>query len=459
MPRSPRSLRSLYLRSMLQVLLPVLIIGATLSYWFASRNIYNTYDLDLLDDANDLLSQVQIHSTGHMELDLPLAAREMLLTNNEENVIYAVWDDQGKLLSGNPNFFAYAAQQKFAPSNEATQFKTVIFDQHHYRMVIKQQTLQGHTLSVAVAQTTTAIDNLLLDVLVGFILFSVTLIFVSVLGIFSGVRQGLVPVARLRDAIAARTPGDFNTLPESSAPEELQPIIHGINELLLNLEKSVLDHRRFVADAAHQLRTPLAVLTSKLETALQAPNHINLHLIEQLLEMTQRTSHLASQLLSLSRLENAHQMEAHFKTVDLANVLRDAAAQFVITAEQQNITLHFDLTATKVIGDQLLLEEVFSNLLDNAFRYSGRGSTVQVSTRSRGNTVDIICCDNGTGVTDEQLSHLGEPFFRAAPQDGRGCGLGLAIVGEIMHLHHGNIHYSHSPQGHGLCITLNLPAA
>jgi two-component system sensor histidine kinase TctE len=451
-----RSLRYLYLKGMLQVLLPTLVIGITVSYLYASHSVRDIYDLDLLDDANDLFNQVEVHQSGNLSLDLPLAARQMLLANNEESVVYAVWDSGGHLMSGSQQLSKLAGEM---PHHSIQQYDTVLFSGHNYRMIWRQEAIDQHPFFIAVAETSTAIDKLLLRVIAGFIFLGALLILIAVLGILVGVRQSLVPIDALRAAIARRSPNDFSHFPEATAPEELQPIIHGINELLQKLEKSVLVHRRFVADAAHQLRTPLAVLTSKLETALVIPENRNNPLLLQLLTVTQRTSHLAHQLLSLSRIENAGIMDANLKPIDLEDVVREIAAGFVIPAEHRHIQLDFELESCMVRGDRLLLQEVVSNLLDNAFRYSGEDSHVQVTLHGVSGFAELCIADNGVGVSLDELQKLGQPFFRAHATDSEGCGLGLAIVNEIIQVHKGQVRYTTTEGGQGLSVLISLPIA
>jgi len=449
-----KSLRYLYLKGMLRVLLPTLLVGTALSYFYASKSIRDVYDLDLLDDANDLLHQVQVHDSGDLILDLPLAARQMLLANNEENVVYAVWDDNGNLLSGSKSLFDFSNELTL---NGKLHFETVNYSGRSFRMIWKKEALGKHSLFIVVAQTTSEINQLLFRVLVGFIFLGVLLTLVAVIGIFFAVRQGLVPVATLRASIAQRSPHDFSLLSEDTAPEELRPIIHGINELLHNLEKSVQDHRRFVADAAHQIRTPLAVLTSKIETALHYSGEKNSALLQQLLAVTQRTSHLTNQLLSLSRIENSGNIEMNLKPINMLEMMREVAASYVILAEKSNIQLDFRLEACEIPGDSLLLQEVLGNLLDNAFRYSGKGSVVIVALHRRASSIELSVCDNGVGVKPEQLEKLGQPFFRGNTTDNEGCGLGLTIVTEIIKLHRGHLSYSIPAAGRGLCVTISLP--
>ncbi len=448
------SLRILFMRRMLWVLLPTLAIGGALSYWYAAKNILESYDLNLLDDATDLVHQVQILAGGRLLLELPSAARQMLSANNDDDVIYAVWDSQQRMLLGTNELHLAMNKETFT---ERYSFKNLDMKGQRYRVIILQARLDNHPYFVSVAQTTHAVDHLLNNLLIGFLLFGGLLIIVAYLGIVLGVKRSLVPIEALRTAIANRAPQNFHPISETHAPSELQPIIYGVNELLLNLEKSVLNHRRFVADAAHQLRTPLAILRSKLEVGLSNLQQDKSQLLQELLTTTERASHLTSQLLSLARIENYGVIAPELKIVHLPTLLRNSSAHFIVPAENKHMELEFELCDCQIQGDALLLQELVANLLENAINYAGLHTTLKVILQKNSQGIELIISDNGVGVPDEVLNKLGQPFFRYQSQNTHGCGLGLAIAKEIVSLHNGKITFGKNIDSHGLYVTISLP--
>jgi two-component system sensor histidine kinase TctE len=439
---------------MLWVLLPSLLIGGALSYFYASKSILESYDLNLLDDATDLVHQVKIQTSGKLFLDLPPAAHQMLAENNDDDVIYAVWDNQQALLSGINELHLAMNKSEFI---DRYSFKNLYIKGQTYRVILLQARLDNQSFFVSVAQTTRGIDHLLRNVLMGFLLFGGSLIVIACLGVVLGVRRSLIPIEALRTAIANRDPQNFHPLPETDVPSELQPIIHGINELLVNLEKSVLTHRRFVTDAAHQLRTPLAIFRSKLEVALSDLSKDTPKLLTELLTITERSSHLISQLLSLARIENSDVILPEFEQVDLPVLLRNVAADFVVPAENKKMELEFELVDCKIKGNALLLQELIANLLDNAINYAGANTRLKVTLKKNPTYIEIIFSDNGVGVPYDAIPKLGQPFFRVQSQNSEGCGLGLAIVKEIALLHNGKMSFAPKTDGQGFTVVIMLP--
>ncbi len=455
MNRKIRSLRTLFLRRMLWILLPSLLIGGSLSYFYAANSIMESYDLNLLDGANDLVHQVQVQSGGHLLLNLPPAAHQMLAANNEDEVVYAVWDNDKLLLAG------YDGLQKLMLEEMPVKrysFRNLEIKGQNYRAIMLNASLGNQNFFVSVAQTMRGIDLLLRNLLIDFLFFGGLLMVVACIGVVLGVKRSLIPIEALRTAIAKRATYDLRPLPETDAPTELQPIIHGVNELLGNLGKSVSDHRRFVGNAAHQLRTPLAILRSKLELAQNKPASALPSVLVELLSTTERASHLVSQLLSLAHIENADVMAPAFERIDLPVLLRNVAANFVVPAEKQQMELEFQLIDCHINGKVLLLQELVSNLLDNAIKYAGVGAAVKVALKAIPGFIELSVSDNGAGVPEDFMAKLGQPFTRYQPRDSHGCGLGLAIAKEIVAFHKGSISFVSSREGHGFTALIRLPA-
>ena len=262
----------------------------------------------------------------------------------------------------------------------------------------------------------------------------------------------------LRDKIASRSSANLQPIEEHSTPAELAPIIHGTNELLANLATAFAGHRRFIADAAHQLRTPLASLSSQIEVALNNPGKDTRELLYQLLATTRRTTHLANQLLSLARLEHTEQSVYEVEAIELKEVFLDATADIVILAARKNVELDFNLQPCQIEGSRLMLRELLVNLLDNAVRYTPPGGKVAAALQADRHNIALTVEDNGPGVPLEDLSKLGTPFHRLASPQSEGCGLGLAIVREIARLHKAEVHFSQGTEGHGLRVSIKFPA-
>jgi two-component system sensor histidine kinase TctE len=445
-------LRHQFLRNLLWPLIGILLLGAVVAYLFALRAATDAYDLGLLDDALDLDKQISLSQAG-FALELPPAARQMLSSNNDDRVRYAAWDEQGRMFSGDAELLRLDVPQ----GEENHVFQDVELQGGASRAVVLRGSLYGRTVFVAVAQTVHGRDRLTRNIFFKLLFPEALLAAVAMSVVLLGVRRGLSPVNALSEEILKRSPQDLSRIDENSAPAELRPIIQGVNQLLEKLSASFASHRRFIADAAHQLRTPLAVLGSQIEVGLQQPPQNVRSLLQQLLATTHRTSHLANQLLSMARLEHTEQDVFTHGAVELGEVVRGAAADFVGAAADKNLDLEFRLSPCQVQGNALLLRELTMNLLDNAVRYTPEGGHIWVTLEQAGTQCVLAVNDSGPGVPESALETLGKPFHRLAT-DENGCGLGLAIVREIARLHRAELRFGRSDEG-GFSVKVMLKPA
>lgn len=445
------SLRRHLLKWLLWPLVLILLIGSAFAYLFALNAATNAYDLGLLDNALDLSKQVEAQH-GAMLINLPPVAQQMLSENNQDRVAYAAWDDTGHVFSGTPKLLAVG----ILPANQNHMFRDIVVDGQKNREILFHGKLEGRDYYIAVSQTLRGRDHLSDNILASIIVPETLLALISIAAILLGVKRGLSPVQLLRDEIASRSPTDLRPIRESPAPTELAPIIHGINELLTNLSTAFASHRRFIADAAHQLRTPLASLSSQIEVGLESPPEDIKGLLRQLLATTQRTTHLANQLLSLARLEHTEQSMYEVATVELQQIILDASADIVTLAARKGVELDFELLPCRIQGSPLMLRELLANLLDNSVRYTPAGGKVAVALRAETQRILLSVEDNGPGVPEVELTKLGTPFHRLLSSHPDGCGLGLAIVREIARLHRAEVFFCQGARGRGLQVRIEF---
>jgi two-component system sensor histidine kinase TctE len=254
-----------------------------------------------------------------------------------------------------------------------------------------------------------------------------------------GLAYVIAPMRRLKTAIDARDSRDLTPIDPTQAPDELQPLIASINELLRRVEGNFEVQRRFIADAAHQLRTPLAGLKSQTELALAESDQATIRAaLQRLAGGTDRAIHLANRLLALARAGTVHAPAQ--VPVAVNPIARSVVADFVPLALERGIDLGLDIAdeddSVILRADLLLLEQLLSNLVDNALRYTPTGGTVTVSVQSRRNRTTILeVTDSGPGVPAEERERVFDPFFRGADAPAGGTGLGLAIVRAIADAH------------------------
>ncbi len=262
----------------------------------------------------------------------------------------------------------------------------------------------------------------------------------------------LRPLKRLTSSLQQRAPDDATPLTETRLPKEVKPLVAALNGLFSRTAQLVQRERRFTSDAAHELRSPLAALRVQSEVIQLADDDeaMRKRALLQLDSGIQRATRLVDQLLTLSRVE-ADDLRSEFQPVPLAPLLQNLLVEHFPQAEAQKMDLQLHAQAEPVMnGHPLLLGLLMRNLLDNALRYAPPGSQIQFTLNAR----NIVLEDNGAGVSDEQLTRLGERFWRPPGQTQTGSGLGLSIVKNIAQLHGIRIAFSHV-QPQGLRVTLS----
>jgi two-component system sensor histidine kinase TctE len=279
--------------------------------------------------------------------------------------------------------------------------------------------------------------------------------------VWAGVRAGLAPLSRMRALVEDRAPNDLAPIELEAAPQEVRALAKAINSLLATVQESVSAQKRFISDAAHQLRTPLAGLKSQTDLALAETSDPALRArLQRVNESASRSAHLVNQLLALARAEPGSAAEGRARC-DLRKLAADLCAEMVPRALAAGVDLGFDAgddaRPMPVLGHAFLLREALTNLVDNALRYAGRGSVVTVRVRADGGQALAEVEDNGPGLAEADRERVFERFVRAT-HEGNGCGLGLAIVKEIVGRHGGTVVLG-AVHPRGLSAVMRLPRA
>lgn len=278
-----------------------------------------------------------------------------------------------------------------------------------------------------------------------------------------GIRAGLSSLTTLRREVDGRDPEDLAPIRLDTAPVEVRGLAEAVNALLTKVRRSMEVQRRFIDDAAHQLRTPLAGLRSQTELALQAVRTAQseeaVSRLQKVHQSALHSAHLVSQLLMLARSGPEGASALPVERIDLAALCRAVALAMVPRALAADMDLGVeDMDAdTAIDGRPMLVREALTNLLDNALQYAGRGATVTVRVLREADRVCVQVEDNGTGMSDADRERAFERFYRARP-DAQGSGLGLAIVREIVVLHGGTVSLA-AVQPQGTRVTMAFPAA
>ncbi len=277
-----------------------------------------------------------------------------------------------------------------------------------------------------------------------------------------GIWHALRPLSRLREQITSRQPGNLEPVPLDDVPTEVLPVVEATNELLARLRDTLESERAFTANAAHELRNPLAVVRNLSRVVSEARDPDEVRRCGELLEQSmERMSNLISQLLYLARLD-VEAVESPSTPCDLREVLNEVVAVLLPRAVQRRIEIDYQpqVEAQLYIACPLL-SVLLTNLLSNAIKYGAEGGTVQIRVQVEGEDLLIKVLDDGPGVKPSELPRLFDRFYRSATARGQceGTGLGLAITHRIVELHHGKIWANNRPTGRGLVVTIKLPAS
>lgn len=470
-----RSLRRQLLTWLLLPQLVLWIAAAFFTYQLAAGYANRAIDAGLSQATRALARQVKPQDNGLL-IDFPRAAQDILESDPSDRLLYMVSTPPGQFILGNRNLPGLPAGA--APQiGEPFYYDGVLREPQQGEVRVRVAALQlrygeagspGQMLLVQVARSSANREELARQILLDMVLPLSLLILLMTMIVGAGIRAGLAPLALLQRQVEGRAANDLAPIQLSAAPPEVRALASAINALLTEVQHSVAVQKRFISDAAHQLRTPLAGLKSQTELALRDADAVGDPALAQRLqrvhESAVRSAHLINQLLLLARAEPESASRQDRQQIDLRRLAAELTAELVPRALQAGIDLGLDegdaddgAPPLPVRGIPLLLREALGNLIDNAIRYAGRGATVTVRLRAEAGQVLLEVEDNGPGLPESELEHVFERFVRAT-EAGSGCGLGLAIVREIVERHEGRVVLQPlSP--HGLLARISLPAA
>mgnify|MGYP001607805723 CR=1 FL=1 len=271
------------------------------------------------------------------------------------------------------------------------------------------------------------------------------------------VTLALRPLGRLAGEVSARAPNRLEPLAAEGAPSEVAPLIERLNQLFADIGRALENERRFTADAAHELRTPLAALKAQAQVALASVDAVERrHALTQILVGCDRATHLVVQLLTLARLDadTSHPMQ----DIALRPLAEEVLAMSAGDAIERDCELVLREGDARVRGDALLLQVLLRNLIDNALRHGG-GTQIEVSIAQHGARAALTVCDNGRGIAADERDRVQQRFYRGAIANSPGSGLGLSIVRRITELHGGTLGIDSPASGTGVSLVIHLPLA
>ncbi|MFX1761151.1 sensor histidine kinase N-terminal domain-containing protein [Paraburkholderia sp. A1RI-2L] len=455
----PRSLFGEILDWMLAPLLLLWPMSIAVTYLVAKSIANGPFDRALETDAYVLARQIH-PVNGVVELSLPASTRDFLRADNVDSVFYQVLGRRGELVGGDREMPLPRDDDR--PPAGLVEFRDDML--HGIDIRVAYTTVELANLSgsqpvlVQVAETLDKRRQLANDIIKGVILPQFVILPLAILLVWFGLSRGLAPLHALESNMRMRRPDDLSPLEARRAPPEIEPLVTSFNDLLTRLEQNMQLQKRFIADAAHQMKTPLAGLRTQAELALRQDASAEVHRsLEQIATSSEHAARLVTQLLALARAENRMTGQI-FAPVDIADVARHAVRDWVQPALAKQMDLGYEGPESKandgdergtqdraapvqVDGNPVMLREMLSNLIDNAIRYTPAGGriTVRVRPEPAAHVVHLEVEDTGIGIPAAERERVQERFYRILGRDGDGSGLGLAIVREIATMHGGTL--------------------
>lgn len=432
MTQNGSSLRRGLVRRLVTALAAIGVLGVIAAYPLGKKYAALVYDRELFDNVATLAQQVD-SSHGALRVNLSAAGQKWLLGDQGVDVRYRVIDlRDGKVVAGNGSLGPWA--RGVIGAGEPN-FRDVAVGNARYRVAYTRHIVDPDDIPVLVevGETLAKREAVSREIVAGMVLLIGTMLGAAVVLIWQGVANELAPLHALEEAAASRSSKNLAPLDASGAPAEVRGLIGAINRMMARLGEAIESQRSFTANAAHQLRTPLAGVRLQAQMALkqEAPEAVRLNL-QEIEASTMRATHVLEQLLTLSKAESRELLKNGGR-VDLADVALRVIERYLPQAIKKEIDLGYEgLQSDAVVhGSEILLSELLGNLIDNSIRYGRAGGRVTVMTARASDSIVLSVADDGPGFPAEERPRVFQRFFRTDSSAGGGAGLGLAIVKEI----------------------------
>jgi len=467
--------RSLFGEILDWMLVPLLLLwplSIAITYLVA-KSIANIPFDRALDDRVTVLAQQVRQTDGKLVSRLSPAGRDILRADDVDNVYFQILGPSGTLIEGDRDLPA-PPRNDDKPHYGAVQFRNDVMRGNDVRVAWMRFDLHssrtGSTAEPALVQVGETLDKrtqLANEIIKGVILPQFIILPIALALVWFALSRGLSPLAELQGRIRARRPDDLSPIDSSQVPEEISPLVNSLNDMLERLSQTIRMQKRFIADAAHQMKTPLAGMRMQSELALRETDRDEIHRsLEQLSKSSESATRLVNQLLALARAENQTPEAQPLQLLELSELAREVVQDWVQLSFSHRIDLGFEQPGhpVMVMGNPLMLREMLGNLIDNALHYTPAGGSVTVRVRADAPAARAILEveDTGPGIPASERPHVFERFYRILGSSAEGSGLGLAIVREIALQHGAEVEIVDNPNCHdphlpGTVFRVTLP--
>ena len=446
---------------MLWLVVPMLVMGIAIlleAYASARESARAFYDRLLLGLAFSI-SEHTVITEGDL---LSPEVLDIMTQTTSETIGYRVTGPNGAYITGLHGIPPIPERETL--EGGVPIFYDAVYEGAPVRMValsffVEHFDLEGWLL-VQVLQTTGERDAMVRQAVTRSAVRLVAVALLAATFIWIGVSRGLLPLRNLEQSIRERAPNDLRPIAQE-VPDEIEYVIHALNGLLERIAGHIRSTKAFVETASHQLRTPLAALTTRIElTKRDARTDWGRNAFDVIHLEAVRASRVADQLLSLARVEPEALDGGFDKNVDLEDLFADVARDWVNRALARDIELEFEAGAGELVveGNTALLCEILNNLIDNALSYCPDGARITIGVgETSAHRVCLQVEDDGPGIPEHHRDDVFDRFVRLDPGAGRGCGLGLSIVKEIVTVHDGEISLAAPSSGTGLIVRIEFP--
>ena len=457
MANRPPTLRRKLLVWLVAPLLTLFATRAAYNY-FLSRDLANdVYDSALYDLVKSLKSQI-VFVNGKPTVNMSRSAYNILLYDQYDQVYFVIRDTSGKVIAGNENIPPPTHWDNSALDH-------LFFDGYVKNNKVRVVALripepldhENRFLLLEGAETLAKRKALANEIAINILMPQIFIIILAIVVIWFGVSKGLAPLQKLKMAVGKRSHLNLSPIEEKDVPGEARPLIDSFNDLMGRLQEALDSQNRFIADAAHQLRTPAAGIMAQIRLALrQNDPEMSKHCMEQVYVGAERINRLVNQLLALKRNDRGVDVMLQKSWIDLNHLVSETAMEWVPEAVKKHIDLGVEGEnhAVKVLGDAGRLKEMINNLLDNAIRYTQATGHITVRVLKKNEIVAFVVEDNGPGIPPEERERVFDRFYRLLGNKTDGSGLGLAIVRDIARAHNAEVSIASNSAGKGTVVTV-----